>query len=65
MLEDVKTAFLHGDARRSSYVEWPAEDNLEASGRYVGMLGRVRTLEWSENGLSVRLEDTCVHCCVS
>ena len=26
MLADVKTAFLYGDARRSSYVELPPED---------------------------------------
>ena len=36
MLADVKTAFLHGDARRSLYVELPPEDPLAPSGRYVG-----------------------------
>ena len=40
MLADVKTAFLHGDARRSLYVELPPEDPLSASGRYVGKLER-------------------------
>ena len=40
MLADVKTAFLHGDARRSLHVELPLEDPLEASGRYVGKLER-------------------------
>ena len=40
MLADVKTAFLYGDARRSSYVELPPEDPLAASGRYVGKLER-------------------------
>ena len=39
-LADVKTAFLHGDARRSLYVELPPEDTLSASGRYVGKLER-------------------------
>ena len=36
MLEDVKTAFLYGGARRPLYVELPSEDPLSASGRYVG-----------------------------
>ena len=40
MLADVKTAFLHGDARRRMYVELPPEDPLSASGRYVGKLER-------------------------
>ena len=35
MLADIKTAFLHGDARRPLYVELPPEDPLSASGRYV------------------------------
>ena len=40
MLADVKTAFLHGDARISLYVELPPEDPLSASGRNVGKLER-------------------------
>ena len=40
MLADVKTAFLHGDATRSLYVELPPEDPLSASGRHVGKLER-------------------------
>ena len=40
MLADVKTAFLHGDAGRSLYVELPREDPLSGSGRYVGKLER-------------------------
>ena len=40
MLADVKTAFLHGDARRSLYVKLLPEDPLAASGRYVGKLER-------------------------
>ena len=40
MLADVKTAFLHGDARRSLDVELPPEDPLVASGRCVGKLER-------------------------
>ena len=40
MLSDVETAFLHGDARRSLYVELPPEDPLPASGQYVAKLER-------------------------
>ena len=40
----VKTAFVHGDARRSLYVELPPEDPLSASCRDVGNL-HVQCLE--------------------
>ena len=40
MVADVKTAFSHGDARRSLNVELPPEDPWSASGRYVGKLER-------------------------
>ena len=40
MPADVKTAFLYGDARRPLYVEFPPDDPLPASGRYVGKLER-------------------------
>ena len=42
MLADVNTAFLHGDARRSLYVEMSPEDPTAASGRYVGKLERAK-----------------------
>ena len=37
------------------------DDDMEKKAVYLG-----RTLEWSENSFGVRrIEDTCVHCCLS
>ena len=40
MIMGIKTAFLYGDARRSMYIELPAEDPMSKSGNFVGRLCR-------------------------